>query len=275
MSFINKIPQILSIAGSDSSGGAGIQADIKTITALHGYAATVITALTAQNTQGVQAIHEIPAGFVTQQLDAVFQDLNIIAVKVGMLANEDIIRAVATSLAHYQPRYVVIDPVMVATTGCELLTPTAHTMLTQALFPLAHLITPNIPEAEKLLGIAIKHEQAMEAAARALGELYQTAILIKGGHLNQPLARDVLYQPTHQQCGWFTTPRINTLNTHGTGCTLSAAIATLLAFNLDLVQAITTAKNYLQEALTFGTQLQIGKGHGPVDHSYQLRRNTS
>lgn len=261
-------PIVLTIAGSDSGGGAGIQADIKAISATGSYACSVITAITAQNTQGVNGILPIPLEMVEQQLDAVFSDLNIQAVKIGMLADSDIIRLVAAKIRHYQPKFLVIDPVMVATSGDVLLQQHAITTLKTELLPLADIITPNLPEAAALTGLDIPQSLAdMQTMISALREINPHAVLLKGGHLEQSsnstdlliLATDVIE---------LTTPRINTHNTHGTGCTLSAAIASYLAQGNDLTTATSLAKRYITAAITAADELNIGYGHGPVNHFF-------
>ncbi|SMY34197.1 bifunctional hydroxymethylpyrimidine kinase/phosphomethylpyrimidine kinase [Photobacterium andalusiense] len=261
-------PIVLTIAGSDSGGGAGIQADIKAISATGSYACSVITAITAQNTQGVNGILPIPLEMVEQQLDAVFSDLNIQAVKIGMLADSDIIRLVTAKIRHYQPKFLVIDPVMVATSGDVLLQQQAITTLKTALLPLADIITPNLPEAAALTGLDIPQSMAdMQAMISALRNINPHAVLLKGGHLEQSrdstdlliLATDVIE---------LTTPRINTHNTHGTGCTLSAAIASYLAQGNDLTTATSLAKRYITAAITAADELNIGHGHGPVNHFF-------
>lgn len=261
-------PIVLTIAGSDSGGGAGIQADIKAISATGSYACSVITAITAQNTQGVNGILPIPLEMVEQQLDAVFSDLNVQAVKIGMLADSDIIRLVAAKIRHYQPKFLVIDPVMVATSGDVLLQQHAITTLKTELLPLADIITPNLPEAAALTGLDIPQSLAdMQAMIGALRDINPHAVLLKGGHLEQSsdstdlliLATDVIE---------LTTPRINTNNTHGTGCTLSAAIASYLAQGNDLTTATTLAKRYITAAITAADELNVGHGHGPVNHFF-------
>ncbi|PSV10676.1 bifunctional hydroxymethylpyrimidine kinase/phosphomethylpyrimidine kinase [Photobacterium kishitanii] len=261
-------PIVLTIAGSDSGGGAGIQADIKAISATGSYACSVITAITAQNTQGVSGILAIPLEMVEQQLDAVFTDLNVQAVKIGMLADSEIIRLVATKIRHYQPQFLVIDPVMVATSGDVLLQQHAITTLKTELLPLADIITPNLPEAAALTGLEIPQSMAdMQAMISALRDINPHAVLLKGGHLEQSsdstdlliLANNVIE---------LTTPRIDTNNTHGTGCTLSAAIASYLAQGNDLTTATTLAKRYITAAITAADELNIGHGHGPVNHFF-------
>ncbi|MEG1433406.1 bifunctional hydroxymethylpyrimidine kinase/phosphomethylpyrimidine kinase [Eubacterium sp.] len=256
---------VLTIAGSDSSGGAGIQADIKTIAAHGLYATSAITALTAQNTLGVTAIQETTPDFLAAQLDAVFTDIPPDAVKIGMVANAALIAVIAEKLVQYKPAAIVADPVMVSTSGSALLVPEARETLIHTLLPLATLITPNIPEAEVLWGQAIPDEKAMETAARAIAhQLKGPAVLIKGGHRVSD-ATDLLY--TQDTLTWFSGQRIATENTHGTGCTLSSAIACQLALGEDLPTSIKKAKAYLTGALRAG--LNLGQGSGPLDHSWQ------
>ncbi|MBJ7551702.1 bifunctional hydroxymethylpyrimidine kinase/phosphomethylpyrimidine kinase [Marinomonas ostreistagni] len=265
-------PITLSIAGSDSGGGAGIQADIKAISATGGYACTVITATTAQNTLGVTDVHAIPLDHIAAQLDAVFTDLNVQAVKIGMLANAEIIQLIARKLRQYQPKHMVLDPVMVATSGDLLLQQTAIQTLIDELLPLATLITPNLPEAATLLNTNVPDsEQAVRELIPALQQLPTKAVLLKGGHLESlPDSNDWLI--TNGDVQTFTTPRIDTQNTHGTGCTLSSAIASYLAQGADLTSAVQQAKDYLTGAIAASNQLQIGQGHGPVHHFYQWQR---
>ncbi|HSW70192.1 MAG TPA: bifunctional hydroxymethylpyrimidine kinase/phosphomethylpyrimidine kinase [Gammaproteobacteria bacterium] len=269
MSF--NVKTILSIAGSDSSGGAGIQADIKTISALGGYAASVVTALTAQNTQGVQMIYPISSNFVYQQLESVFSDLSVRAVKIGMLHDEDIITVVSSALKKFKPSYVVLDPVMVSKSGHELLKPEMISVLKKKLFPEVSLITPNIFEAQKILNEKIETAEQQEASAVKMGKQFQTNVLVKGGHLQGDLASDVLYVLQENRCEWFHASRIETQNTHGTGCSFSSAIATELTKNRSLVDAVFHAKNYLTEALKSAKLLTFGQGVGPIDHFYCLR----
>ncbi len=261
-------PTVLTIAGSDSSGGAGIQADIKSISATGAYAATVISALTAQNTLGVQAIREVPTSFVEQQLHSVFTDLRIHAVKIGMLGNPRMIQCIAKVLQIYSIKNIVVDPVMVSTQGNILLKKSSIRTLSQCLLPLAFVITPNVPEAEKLLGKPIQSKKDMEYAAVSLANTYQTSVLVKGGHCQGPMAIDIFYDFAQGACHRLVAPWVNTLNTHGTGCTLSAAIASYLAQGKNLLSAIQEAKRYLTEALVSGKNFQLGRGCGPVNHFY-------
>ncbi len=257
--------KVLTIAGSDSSGGAGIQADIKTITAHKMYAMSVITALTAQNTMGVSGIFESTPEFVAQQLDSVFSDIRPDAVKIGMVSNSKIIGVIADKLREYQAENVVVDPVMVATSGSKLLSDEAMSALITQLLPLATVITPNIPEAEVLSGIKITDRAGMITAAEKIGENLPAAVLIKGGHLVSD-AIDLLYKENTRY--WFYAKRIDNKNTHGTGCTLSSAIACALAQGLPLENSIASAKRYLSGALA--AQLDLGKGSGPLEHTHAL-----
>lgn len=257
----------LTIAGSDPSGGAGIQADLKTMT-LHGvYAMSVLTALTAQNTTGVFGIHEVPPEFLRQQLDAVLEDIPPDAVKIGMLSSAPLVEVIADRLKAYQTPNIVLDPVMVATSGSRLMETDAVTTLKRELLPIADLVTPNIPEAEVLSGRAIETPQDMEAAAREISETYGCGVLCKGGHRVND-ANDLLC--AKGELLWFPGERIDNPNTHGTGCTLSSAIAANLARGLELSEAIRGAKNYLSRALA--DQLNLGRGRGPMNHAFAWKR---
>ncbi|MEZ8094103.1 bifunctional hydroxymethylpyrimidine kinase/phosphomethylpyrimidine kinase [Photobacterium swingsii] len=264
----SKTPITLTIAGSDSGGGAGIQADIKAISATGGYACSAITALTAQNTLGVSGILPISPEFVEQQLDAIFSDLDVKSVKIGMLSDTKIIAMVAKKLQQYQPNHLVIDPVMVATSGDLLLQQDAISTLKDMLLPLADVITPNLPEAAALLGCAVPQTDAeMDALIEDLRQLNTKTVLLKGGHLEQSEnSTDLLI--TADDVFRFSTHRIQTQNTHGTGCTLSAAIASFLAQGYDLVEAVTHAKGYISHAIYHADSLDIGSGHGPVHHFF-------
>ncbi len=255
----------LTIAGSDSSGGAGIQADIKTMTAHGVYAMSAITALTAQNTTGVYGIFEVTPEFLANQLDCIFTDIFPDAVKTGMVASPALIEVIDDKLTAYHARNIVVDPVMVATSGARLISEDAVQLLTARLFPLAALITPNIPEAAALTGLSITTPDEMLAAARQLHERYGCAVLLKGGHQTNT-ANDLLY--TSGSCTWFEGKRIGNPNTHGTGCTLSSAIASNLACGMALPDAIRNAKEYISGALAAG--LSLGHGSGPLNHAYRL-----
>ena len=255
----------LSIAGSDSCGGAGIQADIKTMTMNGVYAMTAITALTAQNTTGVRGIQESTPEFLGQQLDAVFEDIFPDAVKIGMVSSERLIRVIAEKLKFYGAKNVVLDPVMVSTSGSRLLETDAVAALTEKLIPLAALVTPNIPEGEILSGMPISDRDTMIRAAKKISEVYGCAVLLKGGHSVSD-ADDLLWEKGTGT--WFEGKRIDNPNTHGTGCTLSSAIAANLAKGYDLSQSVRLAKDYISGAL--GAMLDLGKGAGPMKHSFDL-----
>ncbi|MCR5340480.1 MAG: bifunctional hydroxymethylpyrimidine kinase/phosphomethylpyrimidine kinase [Saccharofermentans sp.] len=255
----------LTIAGSDSCGGAGIQADIKTMTMNGVYAMSAITALTAQNTTGVTGIMEVTPEFLASQLDAVFTDIRPDAIKTGMVASSDLIRVIAKKLKEYNAKNIVVDPVMVATSGAKLISDDAIETLKQELLPLADVITPNIPEAEVLSGMTIKNEDDMIAAAKAINEKFGCRVLCKGGHqIND--ANDLLYRDGSYV--WFKGKRIDNPNTHGTGCTLSSAIASHLAKGEDMDSAVKNAKDYISGALA--AMLDLGKGSGPLCHNYKI-----
>ena len=257
----------LTVAGSDSSGGAGIQADLKTFAALGVYGASVITALTAQNTRGVAAIHDVPPAFVTAQIDAVYSDLDIGAVKIGMLSQAAVIAAVAAALARHKAKNVVLDPVIVATSGDRLLAPSAVEPLRRELIPRALVVTPNLAEAAALVGASLaRNEQEMEAQAREILSLGPRYVLIKGGHGEGDESLDLLIG--QGDVVRLSAKRIATENTHGTGCTLSAAIAAGLAKGLDLVAAVRQAKSYVAAAIAAADQLRVGHGRGPLHHFY-------
>ncbi len=255
----------LSIAGSDSGGGAGVQADIKTMTMNGVFAMSAITALTAQNTTGVRAIEESTPVFLEQQLDAVFEDIFPDAVKIGMVASADLICVIADRLQYYKAKNVVVDPVMVATSGASLMKSDAVKVLIDWLLPLATLVTPNIPEGEILSGLSIESEEDMVAAAKKIGDTYHCSVLLKGGHsIND--ANDLLY--SNGECRWFYGKRIDNPNTHGTGCTLSSAIAANLAKGYELTTSVQRAKEYVSGALA--DMLDLGQGSGPMNHAFQL-----
>ena len=260
-----KMKTALTIAGSDCSGGAGIQADLKTMTMNGVYAMSVITALTAQNTTGVRAIEESTPAFLRQQLDAVFEDIRPDAVKIGMVSSSELIRVIAERLRHYNAENIVVDPVMVATSGSALMKTDAVQTLIEELLPIAALVTPNIPEAEVLSGMSIKTQADMEAAARKIGDSYQCAVLLKGGHSVSD-ANDLLYE--NGELCLFKGRRIDNPNTHGTGCTLSSAIASNLAKGFTLRESVKMAKDYISEALA--AMLDLGSGAGPMQHSFAL-----
>jgi hydroxymethylpyrimidine/phosphomethylpyrimidine kinase len=263
------VPIALTIAGSDSSGGAGIQADLKTFAALSVYGASVITALTAQNTRGVRGVHPVPADFVTAQIDAVFDDLDVRAVKIGMVAQPETIAAIADALARWKPDHVVLDPVMVATSGDRLLSADALTRLRDDLIPLATLITPNLPEAAALLNEAVAADEAAIAdQGRRLLASGARAVLIKGGHGQGRESIDYLFARDDVMA--FPAARIATANTHGTGCSLSSAIAAGLAKGEPLEQAVRDAKTWITAAIAAADSLGVGKGHGPIHHFHRF-----
>jgi hydroxymethylpyrimidine/phosphomethylpyrimidine kinase len=263
------IPVALSIAGSDSSGGAGIQADLKTFAALGVYGASVVTALTAQNTRGVTGIHPVPAAFVTAQLDAVFSDLDVAAVKIGMVAQLETIDAIATGLTRWSPRHVVLDPVMVATSGDRLLDSDAIDALRTKLIPRAALITPNLPEAAALLDQPVaSSEVAIENQGRLLLAMGCGAVLIKGGHGQG--AESIDYLISADGVVALAAPRIATQNTHGTGCSLSSAIAAGLAKGEDMETAVRHAKTWISAAIANADRVGVGHGHGPIHHFHKF-----
>ena len=261
--------RVLTIAGSDSGGGAGIQADLKTFAANGCYGASVITALTAQNTQGVRGIHAAPVEFVAQQLDAVLGDIGADAVKIGMLFSPELIATVARKLAEYRIAHIVLDPVMVAQSGDKLLQDDAVAALKTGLAPLAEVLTPNIPEAEVLLGRSISSYDAMAMAAAELARLGCRNVLVKGGHLEGEASDDCLYLGAEQRVVRLPGERVETRNNHGTGCTLSSAIAANLAKGAGMEAAVWHAKEYLTGAIRAGADYRLGHGHGPVHHFWR------
>lgn len=261
----------LTIAGSDSSGGAGIQADLKSFSALGVYGASVLTAITAQNTRGVQGVHAIPAAFITAQIESVLTDLDVRAVKTGMLATQETVEAVVRGLARIPHVPLVADPVMVATSGDVLLESSAIAAVRGVLIPRATVITPNLPEAAKLLdGVLARGELEMVEQARALLQLGARSVMLKGGHGEGAVALDLLVTPS--EIVRIEKPRVDTRNTHGTGCTLAAAIAAFLALGRPLRESAERAKAYVWEAIRAGRDLGVGRGNGPVDHLYAIRR---
>ena len=262
----NTYRRCLSIAGSDPSGGAGIQADIKTMTANGVFALSAITALTAQNTTGVTGIFETTPEFLAQQLDAVFTDIYPDAIKIGMVSSSALIETIAKKLRQYDAKHIVVDPVMVATSGSKLLQDSAIQILTGQLLPMAEVVTPNIPEAEILSGMTITDAAGMEAAAKCISEKYGCAVLCKGGHKVND-ADDLLWRNGSGK--WFHGERIANPNTHGTGCTLSSAIASNLAKGYDLDTAVERAKAYISGCLS--AMLDLGHGSGPMDHTFNLK----
>jgi hydroxymethylpyrimidine/phosphomethylpyrimidine kinase len=289
-----KYIRTLTIAGSDSGGGAGIQADLKTFAALNCFGMSAITCLTAQNTQQVSAVFPVPAEFVKQQIEVTISDIGVDAIKIGMLHNAEIISAVARALKKLNNIPIVLDPVMVATSGDVLLKPDAINTLREKLFPLATIITPNLSEAETLLQQKITSREQMEKAAKKLSQLGSTAVIIKGGHFAEKslssrdliagssnltldsavkprndLISDCLYIVNQDKFLWLEAEKINTKNIHGTGCTFSSAIAAYLAKGFDLSEAVQNAKNYITAAIKAGATFQIGHGHGPVCHDIE------
>ncbi len=263
------LPKVLTIAGSDSGGGAGIQADIKTISALRCYAATAITAITAQNTRGVQAVEPLSPAIIERQIRAVFDDIRPDAVKIGMLASPEIVRLVALLLREYAPAYIVLDPVMVATSGDNLALADTKEVMLELLFPQATLVTPNVPEASALTGVDIRDEHDFYRAWKVLKSRRTPAALIKAGHLKGDALTDMLFTPREAYA--FPHLRVATGNTHGTGCTLSSAIAAQLACGDDLPSAVEKGLDYLHGAIGAAVGQRIGGGHGPVDHFYGIR----
>jgi hydroxymethylpyrimidine/phosphomethylpyrimidine kinase len=265
-----RYPRVLSIAGSDSGGGAGIQADLKTFSALGCYGMTAITAITAQNTRGVDAIHAVPAGMLAKQIDAVVTDIGVDAVKIGMLHDPDVVNVVAQAIRRYRWRSVVLDPVMVAAGGDRLIAEETIAVLVRELFPLATVITPNLDEAALLLGRPVQAESELAAAAADLIESGAQAVLLKGGHLRGAQVVDLLLQQGRAMVR-ISGARIESRNTHGTGCTLSSAIACFLALGHDLAEAVRQAHSYIYQAIAQGADVETGRGHGPLNHAYAPR----
>ncbi|MEO7854235.1 MAG: bifunctional hydroxymethylpyrimidine kinase/phosphomethylpyrimidine kinase [Rubrivivax sp.] len=262
-----RYPRLLSIAGSDPGGGAGVQADLKTFAALGCFGTTAITALTAQNTTGVRAIHAVPLDMLADQIDAVVEDIGVDAVKIGMLHSELTIETVAAALDRHHLRRVVLDPVMVATSGAALIDPSAIAALVRLMFPHALLVTPNLDEAAMLVGRPLHTEADMAGAAQQLLDMGARAVLLKGGHLAGSTVADLLLQPGLPPL-WMRAPRIDTPNTHGTGCTLSSAIAARLALGDDLPQAVQQARDFVRGALAAGACVRTGAGSGPLNHGF-------
>ena len=265
--FKYEYPRVLSIAGSDSGGGAGIQADLKTFSALGCFGMTAITALTAQNTCGVRSIHGVPPPILRDQIDAVMEDIGVDAVKIGMLHSPEIVRTVAQAIDRHGLRNVVFDPVMVATSGSVLIDNAAIEVLVRELFPRAAVITPNLDEAALLVGHALTCAHDMEQAALYLLSKGARAVVLKGGHLPGDTVIDLLVTAAGEKT-WMEAPRIESPNTHGTGCTLSSAIAAYLAMGASLSEAVSQARTYVREALQHGAQVRTGKGSGPLNHGF-------
>jgi hydroxymethylpyrimidine/phosphomethylpyrimidine kinase len=261
--------KVLTIAGSDSGGGAGIQADLKTFSAIGCYGMSVITALTAQNTLGVKGIHAVPPAFAVEQMDAVLSDIGADAIKIGMLYSTELIEAVAAALKKHAAQKIVLDPVMVAQSGDKLLQDDAVEAIKAQLMPLAEVVTPNLPEAEVLTGKALKTREEVESAAKTMGAHGSRSILIKGGHGDQNSSTDLLYLTRESRCVRLAAKRIKTDNNHGTGCTLSSAIAGYLAKGHDIETAVQKAKAFINRAIAAGADYKIGHGHGPVHHFFE------
>ncbi len=264
---------VLTIAGSDSGGGAGIQADLKTFSACGCYGMSVITAITAQNTQGVSDISPVPLSTIEKQIDAVMEDIGAKAVKVGMLHSSEVIELVARKVKQYGIKNLVVDPVMVATSGDKLLQDEAIQALQKVLLPMARVITPNIPEAEILLDQKITSQSELPEAAAGLSFNNTVSVLLKAGHLSDEQLVDVFYNAESKNQLLLESQRIATLNTHGTGCTLSSAIASFLALDESLEQAVRKGKDYINKAIQAGKDYKLGHGHGPVHHFYNLWKN--
>ena len=262
--------RVLTIAGSDSGGGAGIQADIKAISAMGCYAASAITAITVQNTLGVQAVHPVPLDILQGQIEAVLSDIGADAVKIGMLHSAEVVNLVADMLEKYSIANVVLDPVMVSTSGHRLIEEDAVEVIKARLMPLARVITPNLPEAEILAGCSITGEEDFDAVARRLSDNGAVSVLLKAGHLENDELVDYFYNAEEDSMTRLPSRRIHTMNTHGTGCTLSSAFAAALAKGEDLTQAAISAKEYISQAIISGADYQIGGGHGPVNHFFHL-----
>jgi hydroxymethylpyrimidine/phosphomethylpyrimidine kinase len=261
--------KVLTIAGSDSGGGAGIQADLKTFSAIGCYGMSVITALTAQNTRGVNGIHAVPAAFAVQQIEAVFSDMGADAVKIGMLYSAELIEAVAEALKKHRARKIVLDPVMVAQSGDKLLQDDAIEAIKTHLMPLADVVTPNIPEASVLCRRLLAQWSDIESAAKTLAQHGSRSILIKGGHGDENKSTDLLFLARENRFVSLTADRIKTNNNHGTGCTLSSAIASYMAKGRDIEAAVQKAKTFMNQAIAAGAAYQLGHGHGPVHHFFQ------
>jgi hydroxymethylpyrimidine/phosphomethylpyrimidine kinase len=265
--FTHQYARVLSIAGSDSGGGAGIQADLKTFSALGCYGMTAVTALTAQNTLGVQSIHGVPAAFLKTQLQSVLDDIGVDAVKIGMLHSPEVVKVVAWAIDHFSLKQVVLDPVMVATSGDRLIAEETVAVLVRELFPRVQLITPNLDEANLLLKQTLNDVQSLEPAAQALLDMGAQAVLLKGGHLPGDRLCDVL-QLQGREALLYESARIHSRNVHGTGCSLSSAIATQLALGHDLASAVATARAFIRQAIAQGAPVHTGHGHGPLNHGF-------
>lgn len=267
---MKKYNRVLTIAGSDSGGGAGIQADIKTISAMGCYAASAITAITVQNTLGVQAVHPVPLDILEGQIDAVLSDIGADAIKIGMLHSAEVVNLVADMIGKYEIRNVVLDPVMVSTSGHRLIEENAVEVIMRRLMPLARVITPNIPEAEIIAGCSISGEDVFDEIARKLSGNTGVSVLLKAGHLSGDSLADYFYNAEDGTMTKLPSKRVHTRNTHGTGCTLSSAFAAALAKGEDLTAAAISAKKYIEQAIISGADYEIGGGHGPVNHFWSM-----
>ena len=267
---MKKYNRVLTIAGSDSGGGAGIQADIKTISAMGCYAASAITAITVQNTLGVQAVHPVPLDILEGQIDAVLSDIGADAIKIGMLHSAEVVNLVADMIGKYEIRNVVLDPVMVSTSGHRLIEEDAVEVIMRRLMPLARVITPNIPEAEILVGCSISGEDVFDEIARKLSGNTGVSVLLKAGHLSGDSLVDYFYNAEDGTMTKLPSKRVHTRNTHGTGCTLSSAFAAALAKGEDMTAAAVSAKKYIEQAIISGADYEIGGGHGPVNHFWSM-----
>lgn len=267
---MKKYTRLLTIAGSDSGGGAGIQADLKAFSACGCYGMSAITALTAQNTVGVTSIHPVPVPFLESQIRAVIDDIGVDGVKIGMLHSTEVIECVAGLLSEYNCRRVVLDPVMVATSGDPLIKEDAIEAMKEILFPVVHLITPNIPEAELLLGRKIGGAAELRDAAKELSVAHSLNVLLKAGHLSDESLEDVLVTVESEKINIYSNARLKTKNTHGTGCTLSSAIASYWSKGLEIAEAVAEAESYLHKAIAAGSGYAIGEGHGPVHHFHAV-----
>ncbi|NOU61410.1 bifunctional hydroxymethylpyrimidine kinase/phosphomethylpyrimidine kinase [Marinifilum caeruleilacunae] len=265
-----KYNRVLSIAGSDSGGGAGIQADIKSISACGSFAATAITAITVQNTLGVSNVHAIPNQILAEQIDAVLSDIGVDAIKIGMLHSSETIKVVANALEKYQIENVVLDPVMVATSGDKLLQDEAIRTLKEVLIPKVRVITPNMPEAEVLLNAKITNQTDIYASAKQLAEKFETSVVLKAGHLLQDDLIDIFFDFEKNELLELKSKRIDSRNTHGTGCSMSSAFAAFLSQGFDLQDCAIKAKEYINNAILAGADYKIGEGHGPVHHFYDF-----
>ena len=268
-----KYNRVLTIAGSDSGGGAGIQADIKAISAMGCFATSAITAITAQNTQGITAVHPIPIEMIEDQIDAVLSDIGTDTIKIGMLHSAEVVSVVADKIEQYKIKNVVLDPVMVSTSGHRLIEEQAVDVLKLRLVPLARVITPNIPEAEILAGVKITSEAQFAEVARILSNGGKNSVLLKAGHLSEDILTDYLYNAEDDTFTTLPSARVDTKNTHGTGCTLSSALAAALARGFSLTEAAKMAKHYIEQAIISGAEYTIGNGFGAVDHFWDMRKN--